>query len=193
MDSKALQQIRGAVARGWTTEGNTGKEMGATLAEAISLQVLAWFSSQQLQLTPQLLESVRQGLPGVAADPDMGNVFGSFTIIPVPETADGYQIASRRFASFDVKESNYSLFAIVEELGELFRLMAKRERGDEAYQLSEESLRAKVISEMGDVMWNVTRILDKFGVSLAEVFVYNLDKLETRYRENKIKGDGDDR
>ena len=47
--------------------------------------------------------------------------------------------------------------------------------------------------ELGDVLWYISALADDLGVTLEEVAQANVDKLQRRMRENKIKGDGDNR
>lgn len=42
---------------------------------------------------------------------------------------------------------------------------------------------AKLKKELGDVMWYVSDICTKFGISLNEVASLNIEKLKTRYPE----------
>ena len=47
--------------------------------------------------------------------------------------------------------------------------------------------------ELRDVLWYVAMIAEYLGVSLAEVAEVNIEKLESRWKRNKIHGEGDNR
>lgn len=53
------------------------------------------------------------------------------------------------------------------------------------------SLREAIMLEIGDVLYYCARVADFFGFTLEEAANANLRKLEKRFNENKIKGDGD--
>jgi len=85
--------------------------------------------------------------------------------------------------------SMYPYLALAEEAGEVLGAWAKYERGD--YDVIELNRRLK--KEVGDVLFMVARILRDRGWTANEIIQLNVDKLEKRVAENKIKGDGDDR
>lgn len=49
------------------------------------------------------------------------------------------------------------------------------------------------ISELGDVLWYLTRLCDEFGTNLHELAHSNYSKLEDRKNRNVIGGSGDTR
>lgn len=53
--------------------------------------------------------------------------------------------------------------------------------------------REKIVKELGDVLWYVAMIAEYLEVPLSEVAKMNIDKLENRYKRNKIHGAGDNR
>ena len=55
------------------------------------------------------------------------------------------------------------------------------------------ALREAIMLEIGDVMYYCARVADFFGFTLEEAANANLRKLEKRYNENKIQGNGDNR
>lgn len=63
-------------------------------------------------------------------------------------------------------------------------------RGDNDGQAPE---RDKVISEAGDVLWNLANALADAGITLNEVAVYNIQKVTDRAARGVIKGSGGDR
>ena len=47
--------------------------------------------------------------------------------------------------------------------------------------------RAKILEEIGDVLWCITRIAIEFDTPLARIAQANIDKLETRRAAGKLK------
>ena len=54
-------------------------------------------------------------------------------------------------------------------------------------------LKWEVKDEVGDLLWNVSELLNYFGLTFEEVLVYNRDKLLDRKVRSKIEGSGDNR
>ena len=50
-----------------------------------------------------------------------------------------------------------------------------------------------IVKELGDTLWYIAAIARYLGVKLSEVAAENIDKLESRYRRNKLHGEGDER
>lgn len=50
-----------------------------------------------------------------------------------------------------------------------------------------------IISELGDVMWYLTRIADELGYGINDIMTHNHDKLESRLARGVIGGSGDNR
>ena len=53
--------------------------------------------------------------------------------------------------------------------------------------------REEITKELGDVLWYVAMIAEYLGVAMTEVADVNLEKLESRFKRNKIHGEGDNR
>lgn len=53
--------------------------------------------------------------------------------------------------------------------------------------------RNKLISEAGDVLWNLANALDIVNIKLQEVAEYNLHKLASRQQRGVLKGSGGER
>ena len=53
--------------------------------------------------------------------------------------------------------------------------------------------RTAIGKELGDVLWYLTSIARYLDLSLSEVALQNVTKLEDRYQRNKIHGEGDER
>lgn len=93
-------------------------------------------------------------------------------------------------ATFAVYENDfYPMASLIIEASELVDLFVKpRLRGDDAV-----ITRTEVVSEAGDVLWNLAVLLKQEGVTLDEVATYNIQKLTSRMNRGKLKGNGGDR
>lgn len=83
----------------------------------------------------------------------------------------------------------YPAASLMVEAAELADLFVKPQlRGDDkAIQ------RHEIVSEAGDVMWNLCAILTANDITLHEVMNYNIQKLLSRKKRGMLKGDGGDR
>lgn len=85
---------------------------------------------------------------------------------------------------------NYALMGLSGEVGEICNKFKKVLRGD---KLFDDEFKQDMIKEIGDVLWYLSSLSDKAGVSLKVVANQNANKLLDRLERNKIKGDGDNR
>ncbi len=53
--------------------------------------------------------------------------------------------------------------------------------------------RRELVKEMGDVLWYLSTLSSELKVDLNDVAKKNLEKLNTRKKQNKLKGSGDNR
>lgn len=84
----------------------------------------------------------------------------------------------------------YPMASLVVEASELIDLFVKPMlRGDEP----KVTLREDVISEAGDVLWNLAVLLNRQGIHLSEVAEHNIAKLEDRAKRGVLKGSGGNR
>jgi len=84
----------------------------------------------------------------------------------------------------------YPMASLVVEAAELVDLFVKPMlRGDQ----KPADFRHQVISEAGDVLWNLAVLLDTLEIDFNEVAYYNLSKLEDRAKRGVLKGSGGDR
>ena len=98
-----------------------------------------------------------------------------------------YQIAAVQTAVYD--EPLYPICSLMVEAGELADLFVKPWlRGDKT-----DIDRKEVISEAGDVLWNLANLLAQEGITLQEVADYNLEKLYDRQERGVIMGKGGNR
>lgn len=92
-------------------------------------------------------------------------------------------------------------FGLVEEAGEVAAILKRYHRGDDGYYdefasqfdfLSVEAVN-KLEAELGDILWYVAVFANHLGLSLNEVAIYNLNKLQSRKARDMIRGSGDTR
>lgn len=97
--------------------------------------------------------------------------------------------------------AEHMAFGLVEEAGEVAAIMKRFHRGDVGYFdewasefdfLSVEAVN-KLEAELGDILWYVAVFANHLGLSLNEVAIYNLNKLQSRKARDMIRGSGDDR
>lgn len=83
----------------------------------------------------------------------------------------------------------YPQLALAEEVGEFLGKIAKYHRDN----TSLEKLSEDLTKEGGDILWQLSRVLDDFGVSIQDCLDQNVAKLESRKERNKLSGSGDNR
>lgn len=101
-----------------------------------------------------------------------------------------------------VDELMYLSCAIAEEAGEILGNVKKAWRDDGysyAEQIDEPTLdltldrRHKILMEMGDMLYYMSRLADFLGLTLQDIAEMNIAKLADRYQRGVIKGEGDER
>lgn len=104
-----------------------------------------------------------------------------------------YQKESRKTWSYVKTEHalTYPTLGLLNESGE-FAGKVKKIFRDKKGKISKEDKEA-LKGELGDVFWYFTQICTELGLSLEDVAEANLDKLFSRLKRNKIKGEGDNR
>lgn len=103
-------------------------------------------------------------------------------------TLNEYQRAAVQTAIY--KDDFYPVASLMVESAELADLFVKPMlRGDEP----KEDFHARVLSEAGDVLWNLACLLDDCGIDLEDVADYNIQKLAKRANNGTIMGSGEDR
>lgn len=106
--------------------------------------------------------------------------------MPIVEGFNNYQFQAKNFVAFDPGQPmNYLLPALAEEVGELQGIFAKNFRKNDTYRLPIEK-NEHVISELGDILWNVAVIAYFQGHSLSDIAEYNIVKLSQRKENNDI-------
>lgn len=78
------------------------------------------------------------------------------------------------------------------EVGEVQGKLKKLLRGDYEGK-PENEWKEAFTSEMGDVLWYITRLCSDVDITLQDLMQQNKDKLTKRMETNTIKGDGDKR
>jgi NTP pyrophosphatase (non-canonical NTP hydrolase) len=107
---------------------------------------------------------------------------------------DEYQENAARFARYpsDV-ELDYLIHGLTSEAGEVAGLWKKQLRlgvktlpTAEDISLDHKELHGKAVRELGDVLWYVSQLARRLGVSLSEVALSNLEKLEGRAEQGTL-------
>ena len=99
-----------------------------------------------------------------------------------------YTSKAKQFCEPQLFTLEYLTLGLVEESGEVAGKVKRVLRGDyEKFPVKE------VTNELGDVLWNFALLLDFLGIPLETVMEKNLEKLNERRLNNKIKGTGDER
>lgn len=98
-----------------------------------------------------------------------------------------YQLAAMSFR-LPSANASYALAGLTGEVGELNSLIAKSIRDHKGMM---DVLAVK--KELGDILWFVAATAADFGFGLDDVGMTNIDKLNSRKKNNTIQGSGDDR
>lgn len=95
----------------------------------------------------------------------------------------------RAVATAQYDDPMYPICSVMVEAAELADIFIKPWlRGD-----MEDPDRAEVISEAGDVLWNLANLLKDMEITLEEVAQYNLNKIDDRVARGVIQGNGGNR
>ena len=91
------------------------------------------------------------------------------------------------------RENNFDYYALglVNEAGEVAGKIKKIHR-DYGGEVTEE-YKKELAKEMGDVLWYLSALCNKFGLNLENIAQMNIDKLYSRLERDQIKGNGDNR
>lgn len=85
----------------------------------------------------------------------------------------------------------YAALGIAGESGEVAEKLKKILRDE--YDLISSLRRDELKDELGDILWYVAKAARELGVSLEDVALANLQKIQSRRRRGKISGSGDHR
>jgi len=98
-----------------------------------------------------------------------------------------YQLAAVETAEYD--DPMYPVASLMVESAELADVFIKPWlRGDD-----NDPARADVVSEAGDVLWNLACLLKDMDITLDEVAEYNVKKIQDRAKRGVISGKGNNR
>ena len=102
---------------------------------------------------------------------------------------DDYQAQARTTRLPGAQHSDYALFGLAGEAGEVAGVKAKAIRDGWDTQTYIEKLE----KELGDVLWMVSAVADDHGLDLSDIAQMNLDKLAGRKERGTLQGSGDER
>ena len=93
-----------------------------------------------------------------------------------------YQSAASQTALYPRRLENleYPTLGLAGEAGEVANIVKKIQRELEGVFTPE--TRAKVLEEVGDVLWDISACADELGLTLNEIATYNVDKLAKRHK-----------
>jgi NTP pyrophosphatase (non-canonical NTP hydrolase) len=101
-----------------------------------------------------------------------------------------YQEAARNTAVYPADMGLiYTTLGLVGESGEVAEKVKKMIRGGKT--LAE--CRSDLVKELGDVLWYAANVAHELNITLEEVALRNIKKLQSRKDRDKLHGDGDDR
>ena len=83
----------------------------------------------------------------------------------------------------------YPALGLCGEAGEVADKIKKTIRGDSSLV----NVTGSIADELGDVLWYLAILADDLGIPLEDIAHWNVDKLQRRMKNNKIRGDGDNR
>ncbi|MDD2274302.1 MAG: nucleoside triphosphate pyrophosphohydrolase family protein [Candidatus Pacebacteria bacterium] len=108
-------------------------------------------------------------------------------------TFEEYQTKARETAIYPNKDNNfiYPTLGLVGEAGEVAEKMKKVLRDNDGI-ISEEK-REEITKELGDVLWYIANLSKELNVSLEDVALKNIEKLQSRQQRNELHGSGDNR
>tara|TARA_B100000700_G_scaffold59493_1_gene64855 strand:- start:427 stop:762 length:336 start_codon:yes stop_codon:yes gene_type:complete len=101
-----------------------------------------------------------------------------------------YQEAARKTAIYpDEYGLVYTVLGLNGEAGEIAEKIKKSIRDNQSL----EEIKPALIDEIGDVLWYVANLAHEVGISMNEVAIRNINKLQSRSKRNVLHGDGDNR
>ena len=104
-------------------------------------------------------------------------------------TLNEYQEQSQETAFYPDRGNNvyYPAIGLAGEAGEVCNQIKKIMRDDNGNMTSPRE--AKLINELGDVLWYVAALATELGIDLNSVAKINIEKLKFRQNNNSLKGD----
>lgn len=98
-----------------------------------------------------------------------------------------YQTVAESYAIFE--ERMYPIVSLMVESAELADLFVKPLLRGDAIDIS----RDEIVSEAGDVLWNLAVLLKRENIPLEDVARQNISKLQSRVQRGVIQGNGGNR
>lgn len=83
----------------------------------------------------------------------------------------------------------YLTLGLANEAGEVAGVVKKYIRGD----YPQDEVIDRLESELGDVLWYLAVMAEVLGISLNDIAVHNIAKLQSRQERGVLRGDGDNR
>lgn len=100
----------------------------------------------------------------------------------------------------DIGQESYEIYwtypalGLSGEVGELMNKLKKIIRDQNGIiDIPNSPARDLISQELGDILWYIAELATVLDLSLDNIAVYNLNKLENRAKSDKIKGSGDNR
>lgn len=106
-------------------------------------------------------------------------------------TLNEYQREAGKEAFYEKDDIIYLALGITGESGEVADHVKKMLR-DDGGQLTDER-KEILVKELGDVLWYVSRMADRLGISLEDVAKNNIKKIKDRKARGVEHGSGDNR
>ena len=108
-------------------------------------------------------------------------------------TLEEYQKESRKTALYPNNGNNYiyPALGLCGESGEVAEKIKKVIRDKNG--VIDETTRAEIAKELGDVLWYLTQIGSELGLSLEDIASQNIKKLFSRKDRGVLNGNGDNR
>jgi len=104
-----------------------------------------------------------------------------------------YQKLSKKTAIYPNIGNNfiYPTLGLAGEAGEVAEKIKKVLRDREG--ILDKKVKEDIKKELGDVLWYVSQLATELGFSLDSVASFNIEKLSSRRKRDKIHGSGDNR
>ncbi|MFA5392491.1 MAG: nucleoside triphosphate pyrophosphohydrolase family protein [Candidatus Paceibacterota bacterium] len=104
-----------------------------------------------------------------------------------------YQKESRKTAIYPKKGKNfvYPVLGLVGESGEVAEKIKKVLRDNNG--IISEKQKKEIKKELGNVLWYIAQVATELGLSFDGIASFNIKKLKSRQKRNKVHGSGDNR
>ena len=108
-------------------------------------------------------------------------------------TLNEYQVKALSTAIFPRdNEIPYLALALCGEVGEVADKVKKVIR-DKAENFNDPETRLEIAMEVGDCLWYLANLASSLGLSLNEIALMNIDKINRRKKNGTLHGSGDNR